>query len=150
MKVTVEIESLKKDGDKIFGNIYFEEGEFLFPERGWTDFVIIILNWWTESILKLLKNISIEEELDFMDGPAMVKIQYLKNDFFNLYFILNKEVVTSSKVDIELFTRSFLKELNSLIRVLNENGWENKEVHSLIENHKMLQKYLTEYSLNKF
>ncbi|GAA3622538.1 hypothetical protein [Flavivirga jejuensis] len=140
MKVTVELSSLNKDDDKIFGNIYFEENEYAFPEKGWNDFVIIILNWWAKSILKLLKNISIEEELDFMDGPASVKVQYLKNNSFSLYFILNKEVVYSSEVDVELFTKAFLKELNSLIRNIKENRWESEEIYSLMENYKMLQK----------
>ena len=31
MKVTVELDSLNKEGDKVFGNIYFEEDEYTIP-----------------------------------------------------------------------------------------------------------------------
>ena len=149
MKITVEPNSLYKDGDKIFGNIYFGDNEYAFPEKEWNDFVVIILNWWSESILKLLKNVSIEEELDFMDGSASVKVQFLKNNSFSLYFILNNEVVNSSEVDVRLFTKDFLNNLNLLIRIIKENKWADEEIDSLLENYKRLQKCFVEYLGNE-
>ncbi|MCC4230071.1 hypothetical protein [Zunongwangia profunda] len=149
MKITVEPNSLYKVGDKIFGNIYFGDNEYVFPEKEWNDFVVIIFNWWSESILKLLKKVSIEEELDFMDGPASVKVQFLENNSFCLYFVLNNEVVNSIEVDVRLFTKEFLNTINLLIRTIKENKWADEEIDSLLENYKRLQKCFVEYLRNE-
>ena len=48
----------------ITGEIYFEENNNYFPEKGWNDFTVIILGWWISSFLKSVKQIHSHQQLE--------------------------------------------------------------------------------------
>ena len=137
MKIAIKLDSIVKDGDKIFGNIFFEKSEFVFPERQWNDFVIIILNWWIDELLKLINNNAISAELFFMDGPLSIKVNHVENNYW-LFFVHGEKIVHKEEVESKGFILNFKKELNSLIRHLNQKGLTNEEVLLLKENYKKL------------
>lgn len=56
------------DGN-LTGVVYWIVDGREFPERGWNDFVSVLMNWWCESIYRILNGQSDHEELRFMDGP---------------------------------------------------------------------------------
>ena len=37
-----------------FGQIWLRVGEVSFPNEGWTDFVVVVLSWWTQVVLDLI------------------------------------------------------------------------------------------------
>jgi hypothetical protein len=45
-----------------------------FPEAGWTDFPMVILPWWTDAAIKLLRGAAGPVEMRFMDGPYWVEL----------------------------------------------------------------------------
>jgi len=54
-----------------------DSGEF--PERGWSDFPVIILGWWTEALLQLeAENIN-EVQWRFMDGPYSASLTRIES-----------------------------------------------------------------------
>jgi hypothetical protein len=53
----------------VTGVIYLELESGEFPERGWSDFPVIILGWWTEAFLQLEADNRGEVQWRFMDGP---------------------------------------------------------------------------------
>ena len=56
------------------GNIWLVIGGCEFPALQWNDFVVVILGWWVESLLRLLRNSSTKETVNFMDGPYVVEV----------------------------------------------------------------------------
>lgn len=134
----IEINNIYKEEDKIFGNIYFENDDFIFPEKDWNDFVVVVVNWWSDSIYKLINNETISEELLFMDGPLSVKINFLKENQFELFFINAGDIQHNSIVKMDEFVGLFIKELNSLIRFISNNNWIDDEISLLEKNYKRL------------
>jgi hypothetical protein len=52
-------------------------GDSAFPEADWNDFVVVILEAWVSSILRVLRGLSDCELVHFMDGPYAVEISAL-------------------------------------------------------------------------
>jgi hypothetical protein len=59
------------------GSIWLMLGDSAFPLSGWNDFVVVILEAWVSSILRLLRGLSDSELVHFMDGPYAVEIRTL-------------------------------------------------------------------------
>lgn len=54
----------------ITGEIWFQVGEISFPEPLWSDFTIVVLEWWINAIRELEHARSeVSKKLIFMDGP---------------------------------------------------------------------------------
>lgn len=45
-----------------------------FPEAGWTDFPLVLINWWAEATLRLLRSQADVVEWRFMEGPFWAEI----------------------------------------------------------------------------
>jgi len=46
-----------------------------FPDSRWTDFAVVVLAWWCQALLRLLRGESGRIEVDFMEGPYLVELQ---------------------------------------------------------------------------
>lgn len=69
----------------ITGEIYFEENNIYFPEKGWNDFPVIILGWWINSFLELVKQNSETFEFCFMDGPFKLVGVVKRKEMIEMY-----------------------------------------------------------------
>lgn len=58
-------------------NVWLMLGDSAFPLRAWNDFVVVILEAWVSSMLRLLRGLSDCELVHFMDGPYAVEISAL-------------------------------------------------------------------------
>jgi hypothetical protein len=47
-----------------------------FPDPRWTDFAVVVLAWWCEALLRLLRGQSGRIEVEFMEGPYLVELQH--------------------------------------------------------------------------
>lgn len=97
--------SISKIGT-VTGLISLNEKSFYFPEKGWNDLILIILNNWLSNIYDLKINRVHETELLFMDGPFEVKIKRENENILFLFFINNKHIDTK-----ECLLKSFVEEL---------------------------------------
>lgn len=61
----------------LFGQIYLQLDDVFFPDRGWGDFVCIVLSWWVRALGSLDNKPS---KLGFMDGPFEVRIAVSTSD----------------------------------------------------------------------
>ena len=73
---------------------YIDIEEILFPEAGWTDFVIIVLDWWINSIIDIYFQQKAEFTLQFMDGPYYVEC-HKTGEQVHMSFIEDKNKTTS-------------------------------------------------------
>ena len=142
MRIVIDTTSITKDGDQIFGEIYFKgHSNFYFPSNDWNDFLVVILNWWCDTIIRLLKNESIQDDFSFMDGPFKVKVGHIKEGILNLTFIHEDEtVIKTSEVLINDFLNAYLSEINGLLRYIANANWHNKEIETLEDKYRKIQK----------
>ena len=143
MLTRINLKSISKQGQSVFGEIYFKDDDILFPEENWNDFIVVILNWWLEELTKFTKNEKTTAELLFMDGPLSVKINHFDDKTLKFFFTHNDKIIKSLLVETENFIKFFLIEVNTLILFLEKNKWDNDEIRKLVKNYALLSQ---EYS----
>jgi hypothetical protein len=69
-----DLSTLYRSGSgSITGTIHVELDGFAFPEKGWSDFVVVILGWWLKSLDRIGRGDEAAELL-FMDGPFAIQL----------------------------------------------------------------------------
>ena len=56
----------------VYANISLKVGESIFPSVDWTDFVVVVLTWWAEAMVRLLRGELERVKVRFMEGPYSV------------------------------------------------------------------------------
>ena len=69
----------------ITGEIYFEQNNYYFPEKRWSDFPVIVLGWWISSFLEFVKQNSGTFEFCFMDGPFKIVGVVIQEEMIEIY-----------------------------------------------------------------
>jgi hypothetical protein len=113
--------------------IVFEFGNHQFPEKGWNDFVVVILGAWLDSLAKLMNGQSNYEELWFMDGPFYLAITKIEKDFFDFAFHDEREGGESFKFSCSL-TCVYTSALNvskEIHVICLKNNWADDDISSL-------------------
>lgn len=119
----------------ITGEIYFEENDNYFPEKGWNDFPAIILGWWISSFLKSVKQNSETFEFCFMDGPfKLVGVEKQKEmiemNFWSQYEFENQKIClgNTNKKEIQ---NMLLKACRKLFRAIELSGISDAKLDGL-------------------
>ena len=63
-----------RQSGNVAGVIFLESQGRAFPERGWSDFPVIILGWWIDAWLQLEVPTRREVQWRFMDGPYVATL----------------------------------------------------------------------------
>lgn len=68
--LTLELKTFhqSREGANVTGVIYVELESGAFPAKGWSDFPVILLSWWTEALLQLEVPARREVQWRFMGG----------------------------------------------------------------------------------
>jgi hypothetical protein len=113
----------------ITGEIFFQSGDFCFPEDGWNDFVAIILGFW----LRTVKNSRNDFELLFMDGPFKIKAEKTNENEISLLFLQGEDCVFKTNSSKDDFERQLVKAARKTLRKVSQEKWETAEIDSLRE-----------------
>lgn len=146
VKLQSSVDSLERSkNNAITGIIFFEFGDYQFPDAHWNDFVVVILHWWVSALKDLSLGNSDKTEMRFMDGPFYVKLYKKNKDLISiecfsdgaterLYFLERYPLdeLCDAVFDIARIT------LGACVK----KGWESEEILQLrsllqdIDNHK--------------
>lgn len=97
----------------IIGEICFIVEKEYFPQKKWTDFIIIILGWWIETLVDLIINNKRKFfKLLFMDGSFFLSGRIIENDIAEIEFIKNTikgdQILFTSKCSIRQLLKSII------------------------------------------
>ena len=129
----VDIDSLEINRSKnITGTLYFIiDYHQYFPDKGWDDFLVIILSWWIKSIRGVdISRIGTTYKLDFMDGTPEVLVKKISEEEVEMNFRFKDDVDDSFKGTF-LYSElkdSLLSASKKVIRVLDRNHWVTEEI----------------------
>jgi hypothetical protein len=130
-----------KKNRNIIGEIFFDINSYAFPEKGWTDFVIILLCWWTEEFLNQINGKKIGE-YNFMEGPFSIKIEFINNQEILMECFERKKQGVRTIGRYQFLVKKMHAELkynvNSVIRECIKNNYENDDVEKLKKNYEKL------------
>jgi hypothetical protein len=115
--------------------VYFSFEDYFFPGNRWSDFVVVVLGWWLQSLAKILEGRERTVEFDFMDGPVLIRVSKVTDDKLKLECINQrsiKEVVEyTCNVRSAVLRAELLKVARKVIDLCNENGWESDDTRLL-------------------
>ena len=60
------------DYDGIAGEVWVAVGDWALPDKNWSDFPVVILNWWIRETIALAEGSSDVAKWLFMDGPHWI------------------------------------------------------------------------------
>ena len=135
VELVVEPDRLRRAASgAVTGPIHFAVGDGCFPEEGWSDFPVAILGWWLEAIGRLEKGVSRTEDLDFMDGPCLVRVTVRFGDTAHLEFRAergqgSREV--SESVSLRRLAEIVRLAAATLLEACARQGWSDRDIDLL-------------------
>lgn len=120
--------------DSATANIWLMLNGHEFPTRGWNDFAIVIMGWWADALLRLLRNTSRQELIQFMEGPYAVEITLNhpgKLMFRALQGPTRSTVTATSESAVLPFIQDFILRTQELLDACNRHDWWSKDAEIL-------------------
>jgi hypothetical protein len=75
LDVAVDLKDLERtERGSIVGRVWLVLDDYAFPERGWSDLIVVVLGWWIEELLQIQSE-ETTMTLLFMDGPYSVRLR---------------------------------------------------------------------------
>ncbi len=118
----------------ITGLIFFDFGHYQFPEKGWNDFIVVVLSWWLAAFENIILDSVDNEELRFMDGPLYVTVKKLDKDIFRIGCFNEKMgngAEFSGEYSITEIINAVLNVAKTVESVCSKNGWDTDEIRWL-------------------
>lgn len=110
----------------ITGVIYVSIDGKIFPEKGWNDLIIVILNFWIDELNNMTAKHSKGEFL-FMDGPFRFKLSTTKTDSRFEGFD-GKKLMISAKVDFKSFKATIVEFSMMVNNYAESRGWKSADL----------------------
>jgi hypothetical protein len=125
--------SLHKGGN-ITGEIWLEVAGFEFPEMHWSDFPVIILDWWLDALFKLWSEKKRRGECLFMDGSYSFEVSKEEDAFVLRCFSdthSTKKCEWEGVIDLTELLRQVLSTASVLLKECRGRGWTTADTEVL-------------------
>lgn len=115
----------------IVGRIWFVLDDHVFPERKWSDLIVVVLGWWIEELLRAQSTDETSMTLLFMDGPYSVRMREpAEGDVWSVSFLRDRGPVDARRgpvgsADLEEFARSLLTTAREVVAACRAKGWSD-------------------------
>ena len=135
--ITVQTEAASLEQSKsqaITGVIFFDFDGYQFPEKGWNDFIVVVLCWWLSALKAIILGCSDSEELRFMDGPLYINVNKLNNGLCRIdCFDEGADGVAefSDQYQLTDVLVGVLDAAKATYSVCSQNSWDNDDVSEL-------------------
>jgi len=136
LDVAVDLSGLERtQKGSIVGRIWLVLDDHAFPERGWSDLVVVVLGWWIEELLRTESTDDTTMTLLFMDGPYSVRLRApAEGDVWSVSLLRDRgpadrkrEAVGST--DLGEFAAAVLTVAREVIAACRQKGWsDDREV----------------------
>lgn len=114
----------------VFAPVRIDVGGVAFPSAGWTDFAVNVVAWWADALVRILDGDSMKEEIRFMDGPYVVRVERTTNDAWRLELVDDlplRRVRHAAVVDPVPLVASVVTAAESLLELCRERSWESRD-----------------------
>jgi hypothetical protein len=135
--ITVHIEAMsfqKSKSQAVTGIIFFDFGSYQFPEKGWDDFVVVVLSWWLSALKNIVFGESKYEELKFMDGPQYIAVKKLSNALCVIECFDKRKggsAEFTGQYQLTEVLRSVMHSAKATYSVCSQNGWDSDDIDEL-------------------
>jgi hypothetical protein len=113
----------------IVARVWFVLDDHVFPERRWSDLIVVVLGWWIEELLRAQSTDETSMTLLFMDGPYSVRMREpSEGDAWSVSFLRDRGPADARRAavgsaDLEEFGRSLLTAAREVVVTCRARGW---------------------------
>ena len=139
LDIAVELTDLERtERGSIVGRVWFVLDDYAFPERGWSDLVVVVLGWWIEQLLQIESQDGATMTLLFMDGPYSAQLRApSENDIWSVSLLRDRGPLAGKPeaaglADHERFATRLLNVSREVVAACQRKGWsDDQEVRKL-------------------
>ena len=117
------------------GTLYFKLGDRCFPDAAWSDFVVVVLEWWCSALQRLHQGESGPIAVPFMDGPYRVEIEALADERLDVTLARSgarhDQEIDRSMVGRNHLTHSVILAARATLRQCKQRGWTSEDIEAL-------------------
>lgn len=106
----------------------------LFPHAEWTDFTVVVLDWWVVAALRLLRGEQQAVEVRFMEGPFLVTIDARSEQTWSLKLVeagRQADVKAEATIEALPLIRSILSASDAVLSLCRERRWWSSDAETL-------------------
>lgn len=124
--------SISRNGN-IFGIVFFEIDEVIFPEKLWNDFVVVILSWWLDELCVIFHKEKDAVILKFMDGPMFVRVSRYDDVLVDLDFFVDSDgsAALAKRIPLLQLIQCVFSAASKIYHACVESGWSVGDVDVL-------------------
>ena len=121
----------------LIGTLYLKLGDLCFPDVAWSDFVVVVLEWWCSALQRLHQGDPGPIDVPFMDGPYRVEIESLADERLDVTLVRSgarhDQETARSIVDRSQLTHSLIVAARAVLRQCRQHGWSSRDIEALSE-----------------
>jgi len=118
----------------ITGPIWLRHEGIEFPERGWSDFPVVVLGWWLRNAAELASGAK-TALCSFMDGPFEFSISTEASGLYQVQLaerrVGGKSVLSEFTVDATALHSALRTAVATVLGECNRRGWTGPDVEDL-------------------
>jgi hypothetical protein len=123
-------------GGNITGEIWLEVEGFEFPVKRWSDFPVIILEWWLNALFEPWSGKEGQGECHFMDGSYSFEVSKEQDAFVlrcysDPHFPTRRKCEWEGAVDLSDLLRQVLGAASVVIRECQSRSWATPDTEAL-------------------
>jgi hypothetical protein len=117
----------------ITGVIALQGQGWSYPERGWSDFPVVILQWWLQAVQDVSTRLGGTAPCRFMDGPYAFQLVSLTPSDWRLECLARYETGIEQEVHIqaEQFQASLQRAALDVAQGCRRLGWQSRDLDTL-------------------
>lgn len=122
----------------IVGRIWLVLDDYAFPERRWSDLVVVVLGWWIDELLQVPSADEATLTLQFMDGPYSVRMRApAESDSWSVSLLRDRSPLGGTQIaagvaEGEQFAAGVVTVAREVVAACRSKGWsEDREVQRL-------------------
>lgn len=119
----------------VYGNISVRVNGLSFPDAHWTDFVVIVLNWWCQAVLRLVRGEKGPVEVRYMEGPFLVEISAPASEVWHMALVnagLTRRVLHRTDIEASSLVSSILEASDRTIATCRRQSWSSTDLDELV------------------
>jgi hypothetical protein len=119
----------------LIGTLYLELGDRCFPDAAWSDFAVVVLEWWCSALERLHQGESGPITVHFMDGPYRVELESLDEGRLDVTLLMSgarhDQEIDRAMIDRNQLTHSVIAAARAALRQCRERGWSSRDIEAL-------------------
>lgn len=139
MDVAIDLSDLERtQKGSIVGRVWLVLDDYAFPERAWSDLVVVVLGWWIDELLRTQSTNETTMTLLFMDGPYSVRLRApAQGDVWSVSLLRDRGPADGRREAVGVaehaqFAAALLTVAREVVAACQRKGWsDDREVLKL-------------------